>query len=106
MLTTRTELSAGIASRLAQVYGLINLDADRKLARDRPATLFAYDCVQRAFAYRRTFDSALYPAMRSCLEEAVQRDPAYADAWAMLAFAHLDAARYHLVPARAGCRRA
>ena len=35
--------------------------------------------------------------MRACLEEAVRRDPGYAGAWAMLAFAHLDAARYGLV---------
>ena len=27
----------------------------------RPETLFAYDCVQRAFAYRRTFAPELYP---------------------------------------------
>jgi tetratricopeptide (TPR) repeat protein len=42
--------------------------------------------------------------VRSCLEEAVRREPGYADAWAMLAFAHLDAARYGLVEpaARAG----
>ena len=66
--------------------------------------MFAYDCVQRAFAFRRTFDLKAYPAVRACLEEAVQRDPGYAGAWAMLAFAHLDAARFELVdaPARPG----
>ena len=53
--------------------------------------------MQRAFAYRRTFAKELYPPVRACLEEAVRRDPGYADAWAMLAFAHLDAARYGLV---------
>jgi TolB-like protein len=91
------ELVAGIASRLAQVYGVVNTAAALRLARTPPATVFAYDCVQRAFAYRRTFDLDRYPAVRACLEESVRRDPGYAGAWAMLAFAHLDAARFGLV---------
>ena len=88
---------AGIVGRLAQPYGVIAEAATRRLSQGRPETLTAYDCVQRALAYRRTFAEGLYPAVRSCLEEAVQHDPGYADAWAMLAFAHLDAARYGLV---------
>lgn len=91
------ELVAGIAGRLAQVYGVINAAAARSLTRSRPGTLFAYDCVQRAFAYRRTFANEQYPSVRACLEESVRRDPGYAGAWAMLAFAHMDAVRYGLV---------
>ena len=98
------ELTAAITDQLAQVYGVINAAAATQLRHDRPATLFAYDCVQRAFAYRRTFAKKLYPPVRACLEDAVRRDPNYAAAWAMLAFAHLDAARFGLVEpdARAG----
>jgi tetratricopeptide (TPR) repeat protein len=91
------ELAAGIVGRLAQPYGVIAEAATRRLGQGHPETLTAYDCVQRAFAYRRTFAKELYPSVRSCLEDAVQHDPGYADAWAMLAFAHLDAARYGLV---------
>ena len=40
---------------------------------------------------------ATYPAVRSCLEQSVERDPGFASAWAMLAFAHLDAVRFGLV---------
>lgn len=85
------ELTAAIATRLAQNYGVISTNTARKLRQGRPDTLFAYDCVQRALAYRRTFDPKLYPEVRTCLEKAVRRDPDYAAAWAMLAFAHLDA---------------
>lgn len=95
------ELVGGIAGRLAQVYGVINDATVHALAASPPTTLFAYDCVQRAFAYRRTFEEALYPPVRACLEEAVRRDPGYAGAWAMLAFAHLDAARFGLVEPQA-----
>jgi tetratricopeptide (TPR) repeat protein len=91
------EVTAAITSQLAQVYGVINAAAATHLSRSRPTTLFAYDCVQRAFAYRRTFARELYPPVRACLEDAVGLDPNYATAWAMLAFAHLDAARFRLV---------
>ena len=86
----RTPSSAG----WHQVDGVINPARQGSSAADRPATLFAYDCVQRAFAYRRTFAGELYPPVRACLEEAVRLDPNYAAAWAMLGFAHLDAVRF------------
>ena len=93
----QADLSAAIVGQLAQVYGVINQAAAKQLRRTPPQTLFAYDCVQRAFAYRRTFAPELYPPVRVCLEEAVRRDPGYAAAWAMLGFAHLDAARFGIV---------
>ena len=104
VLDVQDDVAAGIASSLAQVYGVVSSAATRQLAQARPETMFAYDCVQRAFAFRRTFDLEAYPIVRACLEEAVRRDPNYAGAWAMLAFAHMDAARYELVdaPARPG----
>jgi TolB-like protein/Tfp pilus assembly protein PilF len=107
VLTIEDDISTGVAAHLAQVYGLINLDVDRQLAHNRPETLAAYECVQRAFAYRLTFDRTQYPAVRSCLEAAVKQDPEYADAWAMLAFAHLDATRFPLAsPERAAAELA
>ena len=104
VLDVESDIAGSIASRLAQVYGVVNDAATRQLAMPRPETMFAYDCVQRAFAFRRTFNPGDYPAVRACLEEAVRRDPREASAWAMLAFAHMDAARFELVAAelRAG----
>ena len=91
------DIAGELATRLAQEYGVVNQAASRQLARALPETMFAYDCVQRAFAFRLTFAPEDYPPMRACLEEAVRRDPGYAGAWAMLAFAHMDAARFELV---------
>src|SRR3954453_14948109 len=90
------ELAAAIAGHLAQPYGVIPEAAAKGLGEGRPDSLTAYDCVQRALAYRQTFAKNLYPSVRSCLEQAVGSDPGYADAWALLAFPHLDPARYEL----------
>jgi Tfp pilus assembly protein PilF len=94
LFDVHADLSATIVGELAQSYGVINLDAAKRLHQSRPASLVAYECVQRAFAYRRKFAKELYPPVRACLEEVVTRDPEYATAWAMLAFAHLDAVRF------------
>jgi tetratricopeptide (TPR) repeat protein len=88
------QLASDLASRLAQPYDLIHEVTADSFRRGRPETLFAYDCVLRAFAYRRTEDPKLYGPARACLEEAVRRDPGYADAWALLAFSYLDEYRY------------
>jgi len=93
----QAELSSAIVDRLAQTYGVIAQATARQLSPTQPETLFAYECVQRALAYRRTFARELYPPVRACLEDAVERDPGYAAAWAMLAYAHMDAARFGIV---------
>ncbi len=97
MLDVQDEITADIASKLAQTYGLISYNAGQQIARGRPTSMFAYECVQKAFQYRITFSSELYPSMRACLERASRQDPGYADVWTMLAFAHLDAVRLHHV---------
>jgi TolB-like protein/Tfp pilus assembly protein PilF len=104
ILDVQAEIAAGVASHLAQPYGIVTSAAAQRLGQAEPATMFAYNCVQRAFAFRVAFSRELYPPVRACLEESVRRDPGYADAWAMLAFAHLDAARFGLAPpaAKAG----
>jgi TolB-like protein len=92
------QLAADLASHLAQPYGIINRVTADAFRRQRPETMFAYDCVLRALAYRRTNDRELYAPSRECLEQAVLRDPHYADAWALLAFAQLDEFRYGYGP--------
>jgi len=88
-------IAAELAGRLAEPYGIIhNVTADL-FRRHRPETLFAYDCVLQAFAYRRTYSRELYLSTRDCLEQAVRDDSGYPVAWAMLAFAHLDEYRWY-----------
>lgn len=98
VFAVQEQLAADLASHLAQPYGIIQEVTADAFRHQRPETLFAYDCVLRAFAYRRSLDAELYRPQRACLEEAVHRDPGYADAWAMLAFAQLDEYRFGYGP--------
>jgi TolB-like protein len=92
------QLAADLASQLAQPYGIIQQITADSFRRQRPETLFAYDCVLGAFDYRRTQGREKHAASRACLEEAVRRDPGYADAWAVLADNYLDEFRYGYSP--------
>jgi adenylate cyclase len=92
------QLAADLASQLAQPYGIIQQVTADSFRRQRPETLFAYDCVLGAFDYRRTQGREKHAASRACLEEAVRRDPGYADAWAVLADNYLDEFRYGYGP--------
>jgi TolB-like protein len=98
LFAVQEQLAADLAGHLAQPYGIIQKVTADLFRHQRPETLFAYDCVLRAFAYRRTIDRELYAPSRECLEQAVLRDPEYADAWAMLSFAQLDGFRYGYGP--------
>lgn len=98
VFAVQEKLAADLAGELAQPYGIINEVTAESFRHQRPETLFAYECVLRAFAYRRTLERERYAPVRACLEEAVRQDPDYADAWALLAFVHLDRYRYGYAP--------
>ena len=98
LLDVQESLAANIATRLAQPYGEISRAFTTRFHKERPQTLFAYECVLRAYTYRSTFSRELYAPTRACLEQAVRVDPEYAEAFALLGWLHLDAARYRFVP--------
>ena len=98
LLDVQEDLTGQLATRLAQPYGVIREAVTTRFERERPQTLFAYQCVLRAYTYRSTFSRELYAPTRACLEQAVRLDPTYADAFALLGWLHLDAARYSFVP--------
>lgn len=94
VFAVQEQLAADVAGQLAQPYGLIHDITAKSFKQQRPVTLFAYDCVLRAFDYQRSQDPEKHAVVRDCLEEAVRRDPGYADAWAFLAYAYLDEYRF------------
>ncbi|SHG98602.1 TolB amino-terminal domain-containing protein [Kaistia soli DSM 19436] len=99
LLKVQDELSASVAAELGQTYGIVNRSASAQLATPVASSMSDYDCVLRAYQYRRTFDEKVHEPVLSCLEQVTLNDPGYATAWAMLGWMHLDAARYGFVSA-------
>ena len=98
LLGVRAELAASIATALGQPYGVVNSDMAARLSGGVEPSMASYACVLRAYTYRRTFRDELRQPVLACLEAAVERDPDYAEPWALLGWLHLDAARYGFVP--------
>ena len=99
LLEVESDIATAIATALGQPYGIIKTELTDRLSGGFTPSISSYECVLRAYAYRRTFAAELHAPVLACLEAAVKRDPEFADAWAMLGWLQMDAARFNLVPA-------
>lgn len=94
LVELQADLAGEIASTLGQPYGVVRNDILARVGTYVPTELESYYCVLRAYQHRRSLDERERGVVRACIEAAVRRDPAYAEAWAMLAWHHLDEARF------------
>ena len=92
------DVSQQVSAIVASNYGLI-AEADLAAARRRPPKSFAaYECVLRYYHYQTLFDQQEHARVRACLERAVELDPDYADAWAVLANIYAQEHRFGFNP--------
>jgi TolB-like protein len=99
--STLLEIEESIASEIASVagqpYGVIKTELASSLPVGNEPSNDSFECVLRGYVYRRNFSRQLHTRVQSCLERAVKRDPGYVEAWAMLGWIYLDAARFGLI---------
>ena len=93
LIGVESDLAGEIAAVLGQPYGVVANDLATRLATPAVSSMQSYVCVLRAYGYRRGFSPEELDPVLGCLEEAVQREPQYAEAWAMLGWLHMDAGR-------------
>lgn len=90
LMETQSQLASEIATVIGQPSGVLRNEIGN---RPSPHNMASYTCVLRAIGYQRTFARALFAPVMQCLDETVQRDPGYSDAWAMLGWLHAHAGR-------------
>ncbi|TPE47727.1 hypothetical protein [Amaricoccus solimangrovi] len=98
LLAAQGDMAAGIAMALGQPYGAVKGDVTARVLSGAVPSMASYACVLRAHIYRRSFPPELYAPTRACLEEAVRRDPSYAEAWALLGWLEMDGVRFDFTP--------
>ena len=92
------DVSQQVSATVASNYGLI-AEVGLAGAQHRPPKSFvAYDCVLRYYHYQRLFDPHEHAKVRACLEHAVELDPDYSDAWAVLANIYAQEHRFGFNP--------
>jgi adenylate cyclase len=79
------DVSKQVSAIIASNYGLIAEAGLVEAQRRPPESFVAYDCVLRYYHYQRVLDQQEHAKVRACLERAVELEPDYTDAWAVLA---------------------
>jgi adenylate cyclase len=98
VFAVQRDVAHQVSAILASNYGVI-AEAGQTEAQHRPSTSAdAYDCVLRYYAYQRSLDRQEHAEVRACLERAVELDPDYADAWAVLANVYAQEHRFGYNP--------
>jgi TolB-like protein/tetratricopeptide (TPR) repeat protein len=92
--TARDEVASAVVRILAQPYGALYAHKAPEVDGKPGRSLTAYDCVIRFYQYWRTYDRGMFDMLRQDLEEAVQREPCFADAYACLSLLLADGYRY------------
>jgi TolB-like protein/tetratricopeptide (TPR) repeat protein len=97
LVSTQRKLADEIAEVIGQPYGVVRTDMSQRPSAPSVSSMDSYMCVLRGYGYRRTFLRAEFEPAMTCLEQAVERDPKYSDAWAMLGWLHVDAGRLSFI---------
>ena len=94
IVAVRDEVANSIARSLAQPFGVIFSQKAQETDGRPPEDLESYDCVIKYYRYWRSITPDLHAQARTCLEQAIARNPHYAEALACLSQIYTDAYRF------------
>ena len=95
------EITEQVVGTIAGVHGVISRARFSEVKEKPTESLDAYECVLQVAAYYRDNVRAYtveHAKVREALERAVESDPGYADAWAMLSHVYSDEYRWDFSP--------
>lgn len=85
-----------VIGNLAGKYGILAKEAMNAAVRMPPNSRSAYDCVMQYYSYQITIDLERHGEVKGCVEQAVQAEPDYAEAWAVLSNLYMQQIRFAL----------
>ncbi|MFC1857476.1 hypothetical protein ACFL9U_05535 [Thermodesulfobacteriota bacterium] len=94
LITLQEEIAHRIVGVIADQYGLISRRLSRESRKKPPSDLKAYDAILRFYQYETELTPETFKNALEALKQAVEIDPQYGLAWAMLG--HLYADNYAL----------
>jgi adenylate cyclase len=84
------EVTRQVATTIADDWGVLRRVEFEEVRGKRPENLDSYECVLRIYSFYATYSPKVHESVRACAENAVELDPGYARAWAVLAWLALD----------------
>jgi TolB-like protein len=85
-----------VIGKLAGNYGVLKQAAMKTASRTPPSSRDAYDCVLSYFSYQITINLNQHEEIKTCILSAVEQNPDYAEAWAVLSNLYLQQVRFGL----------
>ena len=98
IIAVQDELTAAIVDIIGGVYGVISRSEVSKSRGKPPNNLSAYECVLRAYEFLEVLTQEAHAENRDCLEQAVELEPDYVDAWAWLAGRYIEELNFQFNP--------
>jgi adenylate cyclase len=90
LIAVQEEIAHGVIGTIADQYGLITRRLSRESRKKAPADLKAYDAILRFYHYETQLTPQAFNKALAALERAIDIDPEYGLAWAMLGHLHAD----------------
>ena len=90
LIAVQEEIANRVIGTIADQYGLIQRRLSRESRKKAPADLEAYDAILRFYNYETKLTPAAFEKALTALEHAIEIEPEYGLAWAMLGHLHAD----------------
>jgi adenylate cyclase len=90
LIAVQEEIAHRVVGAIADHYGLVTRRLSKESRKKIPADLKAYDAVLRFYHYERDLTPETFEKAMAALEQAIEIDPEYGLAWAMLGHLHAD----------------
>lgn len=91
----QSDVARRVVTTIADSSGVLSRVGRLQLASEGTTSLEAYECVLRGYAYLSIHNAETHLIARDCLEQAVQFDPSYVDAWAHLGYIYQEEVRHN-----------
>ena len=90
LIAVQEEIAQGVIGVVSDHFGLIKRRLSRESRKKAPEDLKAYDAILRFYRYETELTPGAFKKALAALEQAVELDPEYGLAWAMLGHLHAD----------------
>jgi len=90
LIAVQEDIANSVIGAIADQYGLIQRKLSRESRKKAPADLKSYDAILRFYHYETELTPQAFEKALTALEQAVELDPEYGLAWAMLGHLHAD----------------
>ena len=90
LIALQEEIAHRTVGVIADQYGLISRKLSKESRKKTPADLKAYDAILRFYHYETELTPEAFEKALAALEQAIEIDPEYGLAWAMLGHIHAD----------------